>query len=47
MSDGSARRERAGRDARRDRVRGVVEAVREVEEQRDDDDRDEREVIHA
>ena len=45
--DGRARRQRPRRDARRDRVRGVVEAVREVEEERDDDDRDEREVLHA
>ena len=47
ISDRGARRQRARRDARRDRVRGVVEAVREVEEERDDDDRDEREVLHG
>ena len=45
--DRQPRRERAGRDARRDRVRGVVEAVREVEEERDGDDCDEREVVHG
>ena len=38
-SDGGPRRDRARRDARRDRVGRVVEAVREVEEERDDDDR--------
>ena len=40
--DRQARRERSGRDARGDRVRGVVEPVREVEEERDDDDCEER-----
>ena len=45
--DRRARGERPRRHARRDRVRGVVEAVREVEEERDDDDRDEGEVLHA
>ena len=39
-----ARRERPRRDARRDRVRGVVEPVREVEEERGHDDGDERGV---
>ncbi len=34
-------------DARRYRVRGVVEAVREVEEESDDDDRHERQVLHG
>ena len=45
--DGRARRECPRRDARRDRVRGVVEAVREVEEEGDDDDGSEGEVLHA
>jgi hypothetical protein len=36
---GRSRRERLRGDARGDRVRRVVEAVREVEEERDGDDR--------
>ena len=44
--DGGPRGERAGRDARRDRVGRIVEAVREVEEQRDRDHGEEREVSH-
>ena len=39
--------EGTGRDARRDRVGGVVKAVREVEEERDGDDRDERQVVRG
>ena len=46
MRDRRPRRERPRRDARRDRVRGVVEAVREVEEERHDDDGDEG-AVHA
>ena len=45
--DCRARRERPRRDAGRDGVRRVVEAVREVEEERHRDDRDEREGLHA
>ena len=42
--DGGTRRQRSRRDARCDRVRSVVEAVREVEEERHHDDCDEREI---
>ena len=46
MSDRLARRERPRRDGRRDRVRGVVEAVREVEDERRRDDDDQEGVFH-
>ena len=44
--DRGSGRERAGRDARRNRVRRIVEPVGEVEEQRDDDDGDES-AVHS
>ena len=42
--NGHPRRERASGDARGDRVRRVVEAVREIEEEGNRNDRDERQV---
>jgi hypothetical protein len=44
---GQPRREGARRDRGRDGVRGVVEAVREVEAERDQDDHDEQDVVHG
>ena len=43
----SPRRERPRRDRGGDGVRGVVEAVREIEAEGDDDDDDEQDVVHA
>ena len=46
QEDCGPRCQRTRRDARRDRVRRVVEAVGEVEEERDGDDRYEGELLH-
>ena len=45
ISTAMPRRHRARRDRRRDGVRRVVEAVREVEAERDEDDDDEEDVL--
>ena len=46
ISDRDPGRQGTGRDRRGDGVRRVVEAVREVERQRDDDDHDQKAVAH-
>ena len=47
ISTADARRQRARGDGRGDRIRRVVEPVREVEAERDDDRDDEQRAVHA